>query len=546
MAEAPDENHNSARDAFEGLFHLHLSGTHASPEQRRALAYELCRNPETRRAGVLALRALLHGGHFSSTTNFDFGARSRDFGWSPETYGDQWNWYADAVRLAHELCSDDLIRAEIGPVVADASSNLLTNEPSREQYDTFIDMMLDHGPWIDGWRNIRHMQRYWVEGWPPELREYVTELELRLRPTDRASEIQAWVLSGHRAADLVDTTDDSESPTDRYQRAQDKARELGVASADDGEALYPLLPDLLSIEQGYEVALFGRGLAQASSSREQLWQTMVSEFEQIDRTKRNATLLGGFIAEAKDHDRALVERILDQSLVNELLQPHLFFFQMQAGFDEAGLGRIWTAIEQKVLESWRFGSLASGAVREFPEAELPKLLKLIASLEDGEVVAIQIFHMAVYCAKTDGETVSNELIQAGRDILSACDLSDRNAMNDHAAQEAIGYCYAEGQADDQLHALAEHIKAQFASEPYRAWQYQSAMTAIFKANPAIALDVFVVAGEADRKQIYGFDTSVRGSPIEVVPSDKLWNWADNDAETRYPLLGCILQPFPEK
>lgn len=176
------------------------------------------------------------------------------------------------------------IRDEIAPEVANAAGHLLTNEPSQEQFDAFTSMILEDGPWIDGWRNIRQVQRYRIEGWPPDLQEYVSELELRLRPTDRASEIQAWVLSGHSAVDLVEPASDSDddSPSDRYHRAQNKARELGVASADDGEALYALFPDLMSIEHGYEVSLFGRGLAEASSNREQLWRAMVSEFERLD------------------------------------------------------------------------------------------------------------------------------------------------------------------------------------------------------------------------------------------------------------------------
>ncbi|WP_270955342.1 MULTISPECIES: hypothetical protein [Stenotrophomonas] len=41
----------------------------------------------TRCAGI-ALDALLKAHHFSSSSDFDFGARSRDYGWHPLTYGD--------------------------------------------------------------------------------------------------------------------------------------------------------------------------------------------------------------------------------------------------------------------------------------------------------------------------------------------------------------------------------------------------------------------------------------------------------------------------
>lgn len=101
-AEAINENHNSARGPFEELFHIHLSGTQAPPDQRRSLIRGLYSSSDLGliRCGHVALRALLQSGHFSSSSNFDFGARPRDFGWHPPTYGDIWNWYwANALRI---------------------------------------------------------------------------------------------------------------------------------------------------------------------------------------------------------------------------------------------------------------------------------------------------------------------------------------------------------------------------------------------------------------------------------------------------------------
>lgn len=122
-AEAPNQNHDSGSGAFEELFQLHLSGTHALPAQRRDLVRFLCKSndPGLVRCGLIGLKSVLRAGHFSASSSFDFGARPRDFGWHPPTYGDIWNWYSEAVRLAVELSVEVALAAE-GDVVSSAST----------------------------------------------------------------------------------------------------------------------------------------------------------------------------------------------------------------------------------------------------------------------------------------------------------------------------------------------------------------------------------------------------------------------------------------
>lgn len=94
-AESPHHHHhhhNSASDMFAELFHLHLSGTKALPDQRRALVRRFTQSgdPALVRCVGVALDALLKAHRFSSSSDFDFGARSRDYGSHPPTYGDIW------------------------------------------------------------------------------------------------------------------------------------------------------------------------------------------------------------------------------------------------------------------------------------------------------------------------------------------------------------------------------------------------------------------------------------------------------------------------
>ena len=84
-SEPLDHKQNSAREFFAGWFHLHLSGTQATPEQRRAVVRRLANSDDSdlRRCVLVSLEALLNTFGFISIGSSGFGARSRGWGWQP-------------------------------------------------------------------------------------------------------------------------------------------------------------------------------------------------------------------------------------------------------------------------------------------------------------------------------------------------------------------------------------------------------------------------------------------------------------------------------
>jgi len=548
LAETPDENQNSAKDSFQGLFQLYLSGTMALPAQRRAIALALFVDVDTEQAGLLALRSLLNAGHFSSSASFDFGARPRTFGWEPKTYGEQWEWHVDALALAAQLCERPSVGNEIGSEVANQVRSFVTNDPCLTALEEFADTMLMQGPWIDGWREVRMAQRFDSDKWPQKVRDRVGVLEEKLRPSDRASEIQAWVLSGYGFYDLIeaDADDTVASYERRGEQAQEKARQLGAGAGPDREALSVLLPDLLTAANSQQVFHFGRGLAQDCTDRSALWQVLLDEFEQLEPNNRKIELLGGFFAEAHKQNDPIYGLILDHCLAEESLQLHLVYFQGLVGYDNEGMQRIWTGVENGTVGAIQFSRFACGLVRNLPTADLPMILKRVAGLEGGASIALEIAHMAIHCAKSDKEPVSEELLQAGREILAHNEFRRGNDARQHAIKECLKFCYEDGQHANQLRELAVSVQRQMDGEPFRAWEYENILAAIFEASPEIGLEVFVAGGSTEGDPIFGFSSPMRRSPIEQVDPAKLWEWADQDAQDRFPTLGRALKPFPDR
>jgi hypothetical protein len=107
---------------FVVLFQLNLSGTHASIEQRAAvIEWLLSSNEEKQRAlGVMALKASLETWQFHSVGSFEFGARTRDFGYRPHSKEEVQHWFSTSLKLAETFaCSNQPIAPQVLAALAE-------------------------------------------------------------------------------------------------------------------------------------------------------------------------------------------------------------------------------------------------------------------------------------------------------------------------------------------------------------------------------------------------------------------------------------------
>jgi len=99
-----------AERALISLFQVLLSGTHATVEQRIQVIQTLIQSDRQgwRRMGQKALAALLEARSLTSHYDFDFGARSRDYGYYPASRAEIKHWFQTGLNYAMELaCSND-------------------------------------------------------------------------------------------------------------------------------------------------------------------------------------------------------------------------------------------------------------------------------------------------------------------------------------------------------------------------------------------------------------------------------------------------------
>ena len=260
LAEGGDDDGkgNDAERALTSLFTIYLSGTHATIEQRLAVVEGLVRSnsPKWRELGLSALEKLLDTGPFSSSYDFEFGARSRDHGYWPRTEKEVQHWFGSALKLAEALASSGSAAAEVCALLARKFRGLW-NAGMAEDLDRLFRKIGEKAVWREGWIAVRQTQQYDAKKMQPDAAKRLAELEKSLRPEQLADKVRAIVLSGKAGRLDLDEADGDDDIATAMQRRAALVRDLGQQTAKDKAVFDELLPDLVS-GRG-QLVDFGRG-----------------------------------------------------------------------------------------------------------------------------------------------------------------------------------------------------------------------------------------------------------------------------------------------
>lgn len=233
IAEAANnkERSNEAENVIVSLCHIILSGTHASIEQRMKVVRSLIQsdNQARRRIGFKALHALLEGWHFTTHYNFDFGARSRNYGYWPRNNTETRNWFGGVMKLVEELaCSGEPNGSAARAKLAEQFRGLWTMVGAYSELEHACHAIARQRFWREGWIAVRQTLHFDSKGFAPEISARLSSLEDLLRPKDLVQKVRAIVLSNKMVG--VDIDDfvygDSHDPADSLAKLDSVARSL--------------------------------------------------------------------------------------------------------------------------------------------------------------------------------------------------------------------------------------------------------------------------------------------------------------------------------
>ncbi len=547
LAAPQSENNNlsSARNLFCEFFHIYLSGTQASPEQRRAAVRRLARSedPLLRSTAPIALRALLNTGSFMSSGGHDFGARSRDWGWHPKIHQDIWDWYVEAISLVIEIGAE----AEVRVLLASALRGLWSYPDCRDTLIRVAKQFSQTQPWIEGWLSCRAALRYDGMKMSPVAKAELEKLIKFLKPADLLNQARAVVINrmpgggGWEFADGEEENGDAMKP---WVRAAEMAKDVGRALAQDTEARAAFIAEVLIEPHPQRAFECGIGLADGADELDVMWEEITATYRAAKPQARNATVLGGFIHGAHQRDHEFTAAALDAAISDPELLRMLPYFQARVSMDAAGISRLRSAIKQGGLASQNFRSIANGSVENSPAEDLANLIKDVGELPNGISVALEILHMRFFsCSEKEYEKQDEMLISVGRDLLMNLDFGGGCHFHDYTVGEVIRTCLHGDDGRSAAERICQGLCVSLGAYTVSLWDLTCVVEALFERQPLVALDAFLLS---ESENDYCSLTDVpRGkmSAIEKLGEAVLRGWANLEPDKRFPLLGRILPMF---
>lgn len=541
-----EDEAKEASDTFVSLFTIYLSGTHATIEQRLDVIERLLRSPDTkfRTLGLAALDGALKTMHFTSSYRFEFGARSRDYGYHPRSQADITLWYGSALTLVEQLTqTEGEIKSKLRSLLAQHFRGLWTWANMHDQLETLSRRFAADEFWREGWIACRQTMQFDGGMLTSEVVSRLSALEADLKPSNLADKVRAVVL-GDRCGglDLEDMEEDEDKIKNAHERVEATAKRLGTSVATDDVVFAELLPDLL--RGGSRAWAFGRGLASAPPDRRVIWTRLVEGLECLTSEQRDIQVLRGFLVEVWEQDKELAQELLDAALDHPALLANLPLLHSAVGLDELGARRLKQALSTEQVPIWMFRNLASGqATDHLPGSLLKDLLLLIADQPDGFDVALEILDMRLFSDRLYQREDEPELLEAGQELLRHVTFRRNNANGDSRLANIARACLTDPATGPIAAEIAACLRLAVANYETHSFDNKHLLTALLELHPIFVLDA-LFAGEPDEQQVgsHIFErlNDHQSNAADVIPCKSLIAWCEQDHESRYPLAASII------
>ncbi len=498
--------------------------------------------------GLKLLDTMLECWHFSSHYPFEFGARSRDFGYYPRTGAAFTEWFGQAIEVAVTVgLSPRPVGPQVRKVLASNFAGLCTRAGMIDELAAAAEKFAERFGWPDGWIGVRSAIR---KGKGQVEQSKLAKLETisdKLRPNNLADMIRTYAFSKEWSAlDIADSEEDEElKPDEARERIFDLCVDLGRQLARDGELLEAMLPEILSAESQRTFAL-GRGIAAACTSLTQLWRVLVDKFLALPEPPRRQTLLGGFLDGAKTHDPYEAEALLDGVLADPRMHPYLLYCQTNVGTNDRAYARAMSALELKTVPLLGYTAFAYGRAHEgLSDEQVRALSAKILGREGGATVATEIIGMRIFGAYSEKLPIGETLRAAGRDLLERLTFDRQSAHADHLLGGVVKASLDTPEHAKLARLVAGRIVDAIKSYSVNPWDVSGVIEGLMKAIPHAALDIFVERDGEDEdlssRWIFRDVREGRACPLQSVPEQVWLEWAKAKPETRYVRLAEVVK-----
>ncbi|MBJ8993959.1 GTPase family protein [Citrobacter braakii] len=559
LSESKEKKQKEMRKIISSLFFCHLSGTEVGPLERLGVVntFLSSTNKDEYELGIDLLITGLKTQGFNAHYSFSFGARSRDYGWSPRSEKDfeLWfcTWFERALSIGEQISVD-------GKRVREEISQSLRVVWGVSKIETMLIHLAEKFRMIDGWPEAWLRSKVLLKNgkntWSDESVENLKKFEILLRPDGLISKVRARITARGGMVGHLEEGMNNLSYEEKRILCAEKTELLGLGLAADKAILKQLLPELCEYNKSglYELGL---GIGKSGCDVDWILQEIRVYLANDNDGQVNLSLLNGIINNWKVRAMSEVEEFLDRAVYDSVWNKRFVEIQGTTFLNANAFKRLRYALELGACPSYQFSYLANrGATDYFTVAQIEMIVSKLCLKQDnaGIIPALNILSVMIYNAKNYDHKYNRELVISIGNFLSCMDWGkvDRDdSLMSHDVCEILRFFLTDKNSETFISDILNKMMTTISGCWYRFDELlKSAITMFFKHYPVLSLDIICKPDEDGKYGIASELTSAsliereQGGALESVPAEILIEWCNKDKESESRLEfvagGCKL------
>lgn len=389
---------NNATNQFLQLFHIYLSGTEATPDDRLIIIDEAIESDEKEKRvlGVKALGSIINTTHYVRMGGVEKqGSRAPSQDWRPKKYEEIFSYLEEAIkRLTNIACNDSDLSVFARDELA-KGIRILVNYGRINALDQAILLITEKTDsfWPEAINNIKDTIKYDSEKISDEATEQMKNWLEILKPDTFERKLKFYV--------SIPEWEHVKDSNGRYMDISAvNAAELAkdISDGDFSENFLNYVQNILEGEQrqGFN---FGNSLAKFYKKPRLLVSRILEILEKLPRKSANPSVLCGFLAGYDD--RTYVTEILENVYNNEILCHYLVELTRLSKCNKDDLKRILKSIHEDKISIDQIYSFSYNSVLDHLQSnDVMWFCDEISAISiEGSACALNILYM--YCLNSN-------------------------------------------------------------------------------------------------------------------------------------------------
>ena len=491
--ESKDENYYSIRRELYNLFHIVLSGTHATIEDRISLIKDIIIDEDVRKReiGLQLIKELLETHGFIYSDNHETDSRKRDYGYAPKNREEYEKWYKSTLLFCEKLMDEAIYKDEIKDIIAnnfrDIASQGLYNE-----LEEIVENRLKKETFPQIWISIGVIKHFDIDKVPEEMLRRMNLLQEKCIPKTIEDKIKIFLSKGNRIEWCLDYVVEKEEKI--MEELYNLGRDIGIDKQNIKE-------NLLKIDNtcsSYRSSNLVKGLYDNCEDNNKIIYFLL---DNINENNENIYLqiVSDYIYFWNSDNKRETDTILNNILDDEKYSK--YYPQIQFGYQltESDIKRVKKSLKLNVAPIEKYDRI-DFALLKLDIKTILELLELFPKNEKSDILIVDILHHLFFDKRTD-----TELKEFSRKFITSLNYSKRNKYNDsinYKIGEIVKYSFdirsGRKEAKDIYIKIINVIK----NEGTSYYNYKHILEQLIKLYPIDFLDVLYGEEIEDYKIIH--------------------------------------------